>query len=200
MDYSFTSNRIFLQNIRTYALALVLAGFSWWAVEIFQLPDEDESKSSELPKHSPDYFSKGYLKKEMDEQGLVKSKLFAEEMLHYSDDGVTHMTKPEMTFYNADTPPWIIKSESGTLSVDGKDLLLNGQVFVNRNKAENVKQLTIETTNLRVKTEESYAEGDEWAKLSSPPNWAEGIGIQMIFQKPISLKLLANVKSYYERN
>lgn len=198
MNYSFTSNRIFLQNIRIYTLALVLAGLSWWAVEIFKLPDEVTNETIAQPKHSLDYFSKGYLKKEMDEQGVLKSELFAEEMLHYDDDGVTHMIKPVMSFYSADAPPWIVKSETGTLSVDGKNLLLNGQVFINRNKAENVKQLTIETTNLRVKTEENYAEGDEWAKLSSPPNWAEGIGIQMVFKKPISLKLLANVKSYYE--
>ena len=200
MDYTFTSNRIFLQNIYTYVFALLLAGASWWLVEIFYVPDEVRTEVSTLPKHSPDYFSKGYRKKEMDEQGSLKSELFAEEMLHYSDNGVTHMSKPIMTFFNPDTPPWVIKADTGTLSVDGEDLSLNGKVFINRDKSENTKQFAMETSNLRVKTQENYAEGDEWTKLSSPPHWAEGIGVQMVFKKPISLKLLANVKSYYERN
>ncbi len=200
MNYSFTSNKFFLQNARTYTLAFILAGLSWWLVELFQLPEEGANKITKLSQHSPDYFSKGYVKKEMDEQGILKSELFAKEMLHYSDDGVTHMVEPVMTLYNADSPPWVIRSETGVLSVDGKNLLLNGKVFINRAKADGVKALGIETRNLRVKPEENYAEGDEWAKLTSPPQWTEGVGIQMVFKKPISLKLLANVKSYYEIN
>ncbi len=200
MSYSFRTNKFFLQNARAYILALILAGLSWWLVEIFQLPDNQTHKKKLSSAHSPDYFSKGYLKKEMDEQGNLKSTLFAEEMLHYSDDGVTHMINPVMSLYNSDSPPWVIKSETGILSVDGKNLWLNGKVFIHRNKGQGVKELGIETSNLRVKPEENYAEGDEWAKLSSPPQWTEGTGIQMIFKKPISLKLLANVKSYYEIN
>ncbi len=198
MDYSFVSNRTFWQNTRTYVLLLALAGLSWWLVEIFHLVDEDITEVAKLPKHSPDYISKGYQKREMDEQGILKSELFAEEMLHYSDDGITHMTRPIITFFNADEPPWVIKSDTGTLSTDGKHLLLNGRVYISKDKSENSRQMIMETTNLRVRTKENYAEGDEWAKLSSPPHWAEGIGVQMVFKKPISLKLLANVKSYYE--
>ncbi|MDQ7091211.1 MAG: LPS export ABC transporter periplasmic protein LptC [Methylococcales bacterium] len=200
MRYSFTLNKFFLQNSRTYVLAFILAGLSWWLVEAFQLSDDPKNKKVSLSTDSPDYFSKGYLKKEMDEQGRLKSKLFAEEMFHYSDDGVTHMVKPVMSLYNEDSPPWVIKSDTGILSVDGKDLWLNGHVFIHREKAEGVKELGIETRNLRVKPEENYAEGDEWAKLTSPPQWTEGVGIQMVFKKPISLKLLANVKSHYEIN
>ncbi len=200
MKYSLISNKLFLQNARTYVLALILAGLSWWLVEVFQLPDEVTDKTKKSSQHSPDYFSKGYLKREMDEQGVLKSKLFAKEMYHYSDDGVTHMVEPVMTLYNADSPPWVIQSETGILSVGGEDLLLNGKVFINRAKAAGVKALGIETSNLRVKPKENYAEGDEWAKLTSPPQWSEGVGIQMVFKKPISLKLLANVKSYYEIN
>lgn len=198
MEHSFFAKRKFLQNIRSYVLVFVLAGLSWWMVEIFQSSVDDSEGTTKQPLHSPDYFSKGYIKKEMDEQGLLKSELRAEEMLHYSDDGITHMTKPVMIFYTSDAPPWVVRSDTGTLSDDGTLLLLNGRVFINRAKAEGVKELSIETTNLRVKTKENYAEGDEWAKLMSPPNWSEGVGIKMVFKNPISIKLLANVKSYYE--
>lgn len=195
-----SSNTLFLKNKLGYILAFILAGFSWWLVEIFQIPTDNTLEPRTSSQHSPDYFSKNYLKKEMDEHGILKSELFAEEMLHYSDDGMTHMVKPVMTLYNSDSPPWIIQSETGILSMDGKDLSLNGKVFINRKKAEGVRQVRIETHNLRVRPEENYAEGDEWVKLTSPPHQTKATGIQMIFKKPISLKLLANVKSYYEIN
>ncbi|MCK5926174.1 MAG: LPS export ABC transporter periplasmic protein LptC, partial [Methylococcales bacterium] len=176
-----------------------LAGLSWWLVEIFRLPEDEKPKSAILStQNSPDYFSKGYLKKEMDENGLLKSQLAAKEMRHYSDKGETHMTNPLMTLYNSDEPPWVIQSESGILSNNGTNLLLKGKVFIHRNKGEGVRELGIETSNLNVKLKESYAEGTEWTRITSLPHWTTGTGIQMTFKKPISLKLLANVKSYYD--
>jgi lipopolysaccharide export system protein LptC len=182
-----------------YLLAILVAGASWALVEYFRLPDDDmPSAPSVAKKNGPTYFSKRYLKKEMDENGGVKSQLAAEEMLHYSDEGETHMIKPVMTLYNKGAPPWIIQSEKGILSKNGQDLRLEGKVFIHRDKAEGVRELSIETTDLNVKLKESYAEGTDWATLRSPPHWTKGKGIQMKFSKPISLKLLANVKSYYD--
>ena len=103
-----------------------------------------------------------------------------------------------MFFYNEKTPPWVIKSETGILSGDGKDLLLNGKVTIDRAKAEGVSQLTINTSMLKVKPETSYAETNEWAELISPPNKTTGTGMKLTFAQPIHLQLLANVKGKYE--
>ena len=119
-------------------------------------------------------------------------------MIHYSDDGTTHMVNPIMFFHNEKTPPWVIKSETGILSGDGKDLLLNGKVTIDRAKAEGVTQLTINTSMLKVKPETSYAETNEWAELISPPNKTTGTGMKLTFAEPIHLQLLANVKGKYE--
>ena len=158
----------------------------------------DEIERASIPPHSPDYFSKGYTKWEMNELGTLKNKLLSDEIIHYSDDGNTHTVNPLMFFYNEKTPPWIIKSETGILSGDGKVLLLNGKVTVNRDKAEGVSQLIINTSMLRVKLESSYAETNEWAELISPPNRTTGTGMKLIFAQPIHLELLANVKGKYE--
>jgi lipopolysaccharide export system protein LptC len=77
---------------------------------------------------------------------------------------------------------------------------LNGKAIINRDKAEGSKELTINTSNLRVKIETSYAETDEWAELLSPPNITTGIGMKMTFVAPVHLELLANVKGKYETN
>jgi lipopolysaccharide export system protein LptC len=185
-----------LQENKLYLYIVVIALMSWWLAELTGVVEINHEQQA--PAHSPDYFSKGYTKWEMNESGTLKKQLLAEEMIHYSDDGTTHMVNPLMYFYNDKTPPWIIKSETGILSGDGKDLLLNGKVTVNRAKAEGVSQLIINTSLLRVKPESSYAETNEWAELISPPNRTTGTGMKLIFAQPIHLELLANVKGKYE--
>ncbi len=179
----------------SYLYLVIIAVMSWWLVKLTGM---DELGRIVIPAHSPDYFSKGYTKWEMNERGKPKSKLLADEMIHYSDDGITHLGNPVMFFYNEKTPPWIIKSETGILSADGKDLLLNGKVYVDRASGEGVRELKIYTFNLKVKPEISYAETDEWAELISLPNWTTGVGMKLVFAEPIHLELLSNVKGNYE--
>lgn len=178
-----------------YLYLFIIALLSWWLVKMI---GEDVLNRTAVTSHSPDYFSKGYSKLEMDAFGRPKSKLLADNMVHYSDDKTTHMEKPLMFFYNEQTPPWIINSESGILSADGKDLLLNGKVIVDRAAAEGVKALKIYTFNLKVKPETRYAETDAWAELVSLPNWTTGVGMKLVFAQPIHLELLSKVKGNYE--
>lgn len=184
-----------LNGSRIYLYLTIVAIASWWLVK---LTGSGESGLVPVPPHSPDYFSKGYTKWEMDDFGKPKSKLIADQMTHYSDDGTTHLVNPVMTFYNDKTPPWVIKSETGILSADGKDLLLNGKVYVDRESAPGVRALNIYTVNLRVKPEISYAETDAWAELLSLPNWTTGFGMKLTFAEPIHLELLSRVKGNYE--
>jgi lipopolysaccharide export system protein LptC len=103
-----------------------------------------------------------------------------------------------MEFINENKPPWIVESETGILSSDGKKLQLNGKVTINRAKAEDVKQLIINTSNMLVNPETSYAETKAWAELISPPNITTGTGMKVTFKEPIHLELLSKVKGKYE--
>ena len=184
-----------LRENKIHLYLAIIALISWWLVKFTGL---DEIYHGQVPAHSPDYFSKGYTKWEMNEIGRLKNKLLADEMTHYSDDSTTHLVNPLMFFHNEKTPPWVVKSESGILSGDGKELLLNGKVAIDREKAEGVTQLTINTSALKVNPETSYAETNEWAELISPPNRTTGTGMKLTFIEPIHLQLLANVKGKYE--
>jgi lipopolysaccharide export system protein LptC len=202
MNFSFLSDNLLLRDLKIYALVLLLAALSWWLVEIFRFEYQTAAGSLDAAKHSADYFSKGYLRKDLNEQGRLKNELSAQSILHYSDDGITHIDKPMLTLYNADpaVPPWVVKSETGILSADGENLLLKGKVFIDRAKAKGTRQMNIRTSNLRVQPKASYAESDEWTELISPPHRTEGKGIQITFKKPIYIKLLSNVKSRYVPN
>lgn len=184
-----------LRNKKFYLTLISVALVTWGLV---QFVGDEEWQQGVAPPHSADYFSKGYTKFEMNELGKLNKKLIADQVTHYSDDDTTHTVNPLMFFYNEKTPPWVIKAQTGVLSADGKDLLLNGKAVITRAKSENSKELIINTSNLRVKPDTSYAETDEWAELISPPNTTTGIGMKMVFVAPIHLELLANVKGKYE--
>lgn len=178
-----------------YMLLVALALLSWWLAEYSGLIETNKTTASSK---SPDYFSKGYTQWEMDETGRLKSKLVAVEMTHYAGYWATHTKKPVMQFVNEKTPPWIIEAATGILSKDGKKLQLNGKVTINRAQAEGVRQLIINTSNLMVSPETSYAETKAWAELISPPNITTGTGMKLTFKEPIHLELLSKVKGKYE--
>lgn len=178
-----------------YVFLGALALLSWWLAEYSGIIQISKPK----PKGTiPDFFSKVYSKWEMDETGRLKSKLDADEMIHYPGYWATHTKKPIMQFINETTPPWVVVAETGILSNDGKQLQLNGKVAINRAKAQGVRQLIINTTNLMVAPETSYAETNGWAELISPPNVTTGTGMKVTFKEPIHLELLSKVKGKYE--
>ena len=84
-----------LRQNKLYLYLAVIAIMSWGLVNLTGL---DEFYHGQVPAHSPDYFSKGYTKWEMNELGTLKSKLLSDEMVHYSDDGTTQMVNPIMFF------------------------------------------------------------------------------------------------------
>ncbi len=178
-----------------FILISVLAIVSWW---MSQLSVSEDVKASVVPAQSPDYFSKGYEKIEMDIEGKLKSKVTADELVHYSDTDIAELDNPVITMYKPDAPVWVIRSETGTVPAGGRDVFLNGKVFIDRAKAPGFNQIKIITSNLRVKPEQDYAETDDWADLIMPPDRTSGTGMKVTFSTPIHLELLANVRGRYE--
>ena len=182
---------------KVYLFLFFLVLGSWFLADFFE---PEETGEVQIVDNSPDYFSTGYYKKEMAENGLVKNELIADKMTHYSDDKTTHLESPVMTLHNSDTPPWIIRSEAGILAADGDNLFLKGQVFISRDAMKKRKSFKINTSNLRVKLSISYAETNEWAEIIDGRNRTEGVGLESTFVDPIQLKFLSRVKGRYEFN
>ncbi len=178
-------------------LFLAVLGIATWL--LVEYTSQRETVHQEVPQHSADFFSNGYTKIEIDEQGLTKSELFADKMTHFSDDNTIEMDKPVMTFYSGGTPTWKIRSETGLLSSDRENLFLNGNVFIVREKEDENRKMKVNTSNLRVKPEENYAETDDWAELITPTDWVSGTGMKVFFKDPVYLELLSNVRSRYEK-
>ena len=184
------------RNIQLYGSLLLLTVVSWW---LSQHSGSDDIIVSDAPPNSPDYFSTNYSKIEMDTQGMPLNKVVADKVTHFSDDDTTELINPVMTLFKGDAPPWIIRSETGIVPAGGRDLFLNGKVFIDREKAPGYKRIKVITSNLRVKPEQNYAETDEWTELIMPPNRTTGTGMEANFSEPLRIKLLSGVRGRYER-
>lgn len=185
------------QEFRLYLIIAAVALLSWVLVQWH----EERDVEMKIAENSPDFFSSGYYKKQMDSEGLPKNELMADKMLHYSADGSTHLEKPVMTLYSASrVSPWAINADSGIMAADGDNLQLNGQTVINRQASKGVTALTVNTADLRVKLSSHYAETQAWAEIISPPNKTSGTGMEVTFVSPIHLKLLSKVKGRYELN
>lgn len=186
-----------ISKTRKYAywLLLILAVSSGW---LLRLSGIDEERMP-VPRHSPDFFSESYVKWEMDARGTLKSKLVTDKMTHHPDEKATQLVKPQIVFSNGSQASWVVDSDLGILSDDGKDLLLKGRVVIERGKSDRFRALKITTTNLHVDPETKYAQTRERAEILSPPHVTTGRGMKLFFAEPVKLQLLADVKGKYEK-
>lgn len=184
-----------LQHNAFYGYVIGLAIISNLLVKI--LVDEEVERREAAP-HSADFFSVGYKKWEMNQNGDLGSHLTADKMTHYSDNGTTHLENPLMFFYNAPNPAWQIQAESGKLEKGGETLWLNGNVTIERTATSKNRELIIHTSNLQVLPKTSFAQTSEFTQLKSGNNLTTGTGMKATFSAPVHLELLANVHGNYE--
>jgi lipopolysaccharide export system protein LptC len=177
-------------------LLLAILGGSKWLMEM-----TEESETARKPEaHTADYFLDNFTNTVMGADGKPFRRLSADRMLHFPDDDSTELTKPSVTLFEENSPPWQIRSEQGWLSGDGNLLLLKGTVTIDREQGPGVRPIHIVTRNLRVQPEENYAETDENITVTSLGSRLKSKGMQAWFNKPVRIKFLTNVRGHYEIN
>lgn len=181
------------RQLQLLGLFVLLVGGSWWLAR--QTP---ESVPYQPTPHSPDYIVEQFNITEMGLDGRPDKRLTGERMLHFPDDDSTELTRPMMTVYDGQRPPWQIRSETGWLSGDRELLLLQGQVNIDRAAAPGVRPLQLVTRDLRVQPEQNYAETDADVFSRSRADWVVSKGMQAWLAKPIRVKLLSNVRGLYD--
>lgn len=183
------------RNYLTPAIATIVAIASWF---LLQMSAPEQTNDEVFAQHSADYYSIGYQKREMNTHGVLSSEIKAAKMVHYSDDNTVHLEAPVLSFYHHQSQPWIIKADNGVLSSDGKELWLHGTVTASRAATQNGREITIKTSEVRVRPETNDAETTKWAELISPPDVTTGVGMQLHFVDPIHIKLMSDVRGKYE--
>jgi len=110
-------------------LMLALAGLTFWLERTVR---EEEGAHPSLRRHDPDYVVDNLAHTRFNVQGIVESTLAAAKMLHYPDDGSTELVAPRMVQTKPNEPRVTLTADRGTLSQDGEEVFLYGNVLVVR--------------------------------------------------------------------
>ena len=142
-----------------------LALATLWLEQLVQLP---EAGASDRTRHAPDFLVYNFTLTRMNKMGEAASSLTASKMLHYSDDESTHLDQPRFVHHADNQPPVNVTAESGTVSKDGEEIDVAGNVVIIRAPNEDRPELRVETTHLEIHP------SAETAHTSAPVTITEG--------------------------
>ena len=163
--------------------------------------DSDTSESLATPprvvlEQRIDYRLSGLQISSMGEDGLAQRILRAQQIEHY-DDGTASLEAPSLDLKQHGETAWEIIADSGQISADGAWLILLGEVRIERKPRPGVKPLSIRTRDLRIQTQQDYAETTEKVSVTSNQDRLESIGMQAWLKHPSRIQLLADVRGFY---
>lgn len=189
----------------TVLILLLLLVLTSWIQSSLQEEDVMQVKDRGIP----DSVMWDFVRTDMNEGGLPKTRLEADIMKHYPLDGSVELENPVMEFYNDDNvSPWHVTAETGWLSGDGEKLFLYGKVYIWRNESESdigagikesVKEIELITTDLKILLKEEYAETSNFVMILRGQSKVTAVGMQANFKKR-NLKLLKDVRGHYEKS
>ena len=178
-----------LPRWKTAIVLILLAAGSGWLLN--KLSGSGVSKQAQYA-HNPDYYMENFITTTMEQDGSLKNKLYADYMAHYPDDDTTELDNPKLEVFRNDGAPVMIIADKGWVTSDNKVILLTGNVTLWRDNKNGGKKMEIVTTDVKVLTEQEYAETDQPATLVSDRTTINATGVRAYF-KENRVELLNNV-------
>lgn len=174
-------------------LAAAAAG-AWWLQQI----EPAGSPSAALPDGSADVVTERLVTFAMREGGEPRRRLEARRVRHYPATDTEELDEPYLVFYQPDKPPLHVRSETGWVSSDENEILLNGNVDIWREDGHGERTLDVDTRDLRVLVDQEIGETEAPSVIRSPGRESSGVGMRVYLQEGRA-QLLSKVKTRYEK-
>jgi LPS export ABC transporter protein LptC len=191
------------QRLAVLFLALLTLG-SWVLLNYFEGLHSSEGGD---PNASPDYRLESFVQTQYDLEGHRSRVLKGEKLVHFEKDDRNFLTQPRMQIFSTDPttwhdgiepPPWHIRADAGETWHGSEQILLTGNVIVDRDFRPGEDRYThLETERLWVFPDRDYAETDVFARLKTESAHVTGVGAQAWFDTG-SVKVLNDVRSIFE--
>lgn len=170
-------------------LLVVVAGVSTWVVNLLGTGNPEQGRAAN---HQADYYMQQFSTSVMDTNGALKQKLSADYLEHYADDDTTELTQPRLELHHENRQPLHVKSEQGWLTSDNQVILLTGEVSFWQNNPDGIRVFDLYTRNVRLLTDQEYAETDQPVVFTSARARITAVGMRVHF-KESRIELLNNV-------
>lgn len=159
----------------TLGLAAGLAMLTLWLERAVNAPAGGRPDPS---LHNPDFIVERFTATTLDKAGRPESRLIAKRMVHFPDDETTELEEPRLLQLPGEGPPVRITAERGTVTKDGEEVRLYGNVVVIREAAGARAELRMETAYLQVFPKEELAVTPESVVITEGRSRLAGVGME----------------------
>ena len=186
-----------LQRLREWSpllpLLLLLAATYWLNQQVQPLPPEPDSSK----RHDPDFIISKFVATTLNEQGMPRFLMSAQNMVHYPDNDSTHLDEPQLSSLYADRPAVYTSSRRGEVSSKGNEVFLRDEVKLVRAASATQSEMTITTSYLHIVPDRDWADTGLPITLVDAHNIINAVGMQFDNKARI-VNLLAQVRSRHE--
>ena len=156
-------------------LMLALAALTFWLERTVR---EEEGAHPSLRRHDPDYIVDVLNHTRFDEKGAVESTLAAAKMLHYPDDDTTDLVAPRVVQTKPGEPRVTVTADRGTLSQNGEEVFLYGNVLMVRERMADRPESRMRTSFLHVVRAQSVMRTDRDVLITEEGRVLTGRGME----------------------
>jgi lipopolysaccharide export system protein LptC len=128
--------------------------------------------------HNPDFIIERFTATTLDKSGRPEWQLIANRMAHFPDDETTELEEPRLLQLPGEGPPVRITAERGTVTKDGAEVRLYGNVVVIREASGARDELRMETTYLQVFPRDERAVTPEAVLITEGRSRLAGVGME----------------------
>ena len=156
---------------------VTLAGMTFWLRYATELP---EPRHDGKHRHDPDFIISDATLRKLDLTGTLKYTMKAEEIRHFPDDDSTEISRPSVASLRPNKPTITVSAERGTVSRDGVQVDLYGDVQVHRPASAKDEALAAYAPQLTVLPDDGKAFTKEPVLITKGEgSWLKGVGLRV---------------------
>lgn len=185
-----------LPTTRLFPLALMLA-LALLTMWLDQQVRSERATHPSLRRHDPDYIVTHFTTTTYGRDGNAQTMLAAEQMLHYPDDDSTELTAPRVVQAKPDQPRYTVRADRGTVSREGDEIFLHGNVLLVREAQGGRPEARMSTSFLHIVRDRSLVRTDRPVLFEEPGRRLSGRGMEYR-NDTRELNLLGEVRAHLE--
>lgn len=129
-------------------------------------------------RHDADYIVERLVRTAYTSEGAVESRISADKVTHYPDDGTTEVSEPRITLSQPGRPRYLGRAERASVADDGEEVFLYGNVVVIREPDAERKEARLTTEFLHVLGGPAIARSDLEVRLREGNRQLSGRGME----------------------
>ena len=184
-----TLNRFF-----SLLILSIIAALTWWLEDVVQTSHTEAARKES---NRPDFYMQDFTMRDYSPLGELRRRGSGDSLLRYPKDDSLEIKKLAMQSYQQGKAPLSISANSASLTDDGQQIFLAGNVIIKQDKTQNQDSMLVTTEKLFIDSNRNYMETDVAINIKTGKHDVSGIGMQA-WTDYKKIRLLKKVRGIHE--